>query len=168
MAFREISPEEISDNLFTAVNRGWMLITAGDEKDRNTMTASWGSFGTLWGRYVSTVYIRPQRYTYGFVEKNGHYSLCFFDEDYRKALALCGTKSGREIDKEKEAGLSPRFDEAAPYYEEARLVFICKKLYAQDLKEESFTDIETLKTTYPGRDLHKMFIGQIEKVLVRG
>lgn len=165
MAFREIAIEDVKINPFTDIAKGWMLITAGDKASHNTMTASWGGLGELWGHYVSTIYVRPQRYTYKFTEENDYYSLCFFDEEYRKALTFCGTKSGRDFDKDKETGLTPCFDEAAPYYEQARLVFICKKLYKQDLTEESFVDKAPLEDSYPERDFHRMYIGSVLKVL---
>lgn len=171
MAFREISVEELKENPFTLINKDWMLITAGgvsadgDVKKHNTMTASWGGVGELWGKYVSTIYIRPQRYTLEFVEENDYYSLCFFSEDYRPALNLCGTKSGRDCDKEKEAGLTPCFDREAPYYEQAKLVFLCRKLYKQDLEAGSFVDQSLLSKCYPAMDLHRMFIGEIVTVL---
>ena len=167
MAFREISPEELKDNPFTLINKDWMLITAGNKESHNTMTASWGGVGELWGRYVSTIYIRPQRYTLEFVEREDYYSLCFFDESYRPALNFCGSKSGRDYDKDKETGLTPRFDQAAPYYQQARLVFLCRKLYRQDMAEDSFLDKEVLAKNYPQNDLHRMFIGEIVKVLER-
>ena len=107
MAFREISVEELKDNPFTLINKDWMLITAGNEKSHNTMTASWGGVGELWGKYVSTIYVRPQRYTLEFVEREDYYSLCFFGPEYRQALNFCGTKSGRDFDKDKETGLTP-------------------------------------------------------------
>ena len=109
MAFREISVEELKDNPFTLINKDWMLITAGNREKHNTMTASWGGVGELWGRYVSTIYIRPQRYTLEFVEREDYYSLCFFGPDCRQALNLCGSKSGREVDKDAATGLTPCF-----------------------------------------------------------
>ena len=163
MAFREISVEELKDNPFTLINKDWMLITAGNREKHNTMTASWGGVGELWGRYVSTIYIRPQRYTLEFVEREDYYSLCFFGPDYRQALNLCGSKSGREIDKDA-PGLTPCFDETAPYYEQARLVFLCRKLYRQDLEEGCFLDKGLLEKWYDN-DLHRRFIGEIVKVL---
>ena len=165
MAFREISVEQLKDNPFTLINKDWMLITAGNQESHNTMTASWGGVGELWGKYVSTIYIRPQRYTLEFLEREGTYSLCFFDPEYRPALNLCGSKSGRDVDKDKETGLTPCFDQAAPYYQEARLVLICRKLYKQDLAEESFLDREIFERCSPSRDLHRMFIGEIVTVL---
>ena len=164
MACREISVEELKDNPFTLINKDWMLITAGNREKHNTMTASWGGVGELWGRYVSTIYIRPQRYTLEFVEREDYYSLCFFGPDCRQALNLCGSKSGREIDKDAATGLTPCFDEAAPYYEQARLVFLCRKLYRQNLEEGCFLDKGLLEKWYDN-DLHRMFIGEIVKVL---
>ena len=166
MAFREISVEELKDNPFTLINKDWMLITAGNQDKHNTMTASWGGVGELWGKYVSTIYIRPQRYTLEFVEREDFYSLCFFGPEYRQALSLCGSKSGRDVDKDAATGLTPRFDQAAPYYEQARLVFICRKLYKQDMTEEAFLDKSLLDKWYDN-DLHRMFIGEIVKVLVK-
>ena len=165
MAFREISVEELKDNPFTLINKDWMLITAGNEQSHNTMTASWGGVGELWGKYVSTIYVRPQRYTLEFVEREDYYSLCFFGPEYRQALNFCGTKSGRDFDKDKETGLTPRFDDVAPYYEQARLVFLCRKLYRQDLEEGCFLDRDALEKNYPQKDLHWMCIGEIVKVL---
>ena len=165
MAFREISVEELKDNPFTLINKDWMLITAGNHDKHNTMTASWGGVGELWGKYVSTIFIRPQRYTLEFVEQEEYYSLCFFGPEYRDALALCGSKSGRDIDKDQAAGITAQFDQAAPYYEQARLVFICRKLYRQDMESQCFLDKELLKQHYPQNDLHRMFIGEIVKVL---
>ena len=159
MAFREISVEELKDNPFTLINKDWMLITAGNREKH-----SWGGVGELWGRYVSTIYIRPQRYTLEFVEREDYYSLCFFGPEYRQALNLCGSKSGREVDKDAATGLTPCFDEAAPYYEQARLVFLCRKLYRQDLEEGCFLDKGLLEKWYDN-DLHRMFIGEIVKVL---
>lgn len=164
MAFREISVEQLKDNPFTLINKDWMLITAGDAEKHNTMTASWGGVGELWGKYVSTIYIRPQRYTLEFVEREEYYSLCFFGPEYRQALSLCGSKSGRDVDKDAATGLTPCFDQAAPYYEQARLVFLCRKLYRQDMEESAFLDKGLLEKWYDN-DLHCMFIGEIVKVL---
>ena len=164
MAFREISVEQLKDNPFTLINKDWMLITAGDGEKHNTMTASWGGVGELWGKYVSTIYIRPQRYTLEFVEREEYYSLCFFVPENRQALSLCGSKSGRDVDKDAATGLTPCFDQAAPYYEQARLVFLCRKLYRQDMEESAFLDKGLLEKWYDN-DLHRMFIGEIVKVL---
>lgn len=165
MAFKEISAAEVNFNPFTAIGKDWMLITAGDGENHNNMTASWGGVGELWGKPVSTVYIRPQRHTLKFVDEQEYYSLCFFDEKYRDALMFCGTKSGRDFDKDKETGLTAVFDREAPYYEQAKLVFICRKLYRQDMAAECFIDKQPLEKNYPNMDLHKIFVGEIVHIL---
>lgn len=162
---KEISPYELTDNMFKTIGKDWMLVTAGDADNYNTMTASWGSVGIMWNKPVAFTFIRPQRYTYEFIEKEEYYTLSVYDEKYRSALRLCGTKSGRDTDKAKETGLTPVFDEKAPYFGEARLVLVCKKLYAQDLKEESIVE-ESVKSNYHTDDYHRMYVSEIVKVLV--
>ena len=121
---KEISPYELNDNIFKTIGKDWTLVTAGTEDKYNTMTASWGSVGIMWNKPVAFTFIRPQRYTYEFIENNEYYTLSVYGEEYRKALTLCGTKSGRDIDKAKETGLTPVFKEKAPYFEQARLVLV--------------------------------------------
>ena len=106
---KQISPFDLNDNLFHLLDREWMLITARDAETGkiNTMTASWGGFGILWNKPVAFVFIRPQRYTFGFTEQNEGLTLSFFSEDYRDALKLCGRVSGRDCDKIARAGLTP-------------------------------------------------------------
>jgi flavin reductase (DIM6/NTAB) family NADH-FMN oxidoreductase RutF len=78
--FKAVKPEELSDNTFKLIGSDWMLITAGDSASFNTMTASWGGMGVVWGKNAATVYIRKHRYTYEFVEKSEYFTLSFFDE----------------------------------------------------------------------------------------
>lgn len=165
--WEEIQPSDLTFNPFTLIGNEWMLVTAGDETAHNTMTASWGGLGVLWKKNVSFVFVRPQRYTLQFMEQQDHYSLCFFDKTYKSALAYCGAHSGKDVDKDKETGLTPLFDQAAPYYEESRLVLICKKMSCQDLDPASFIDPTIDGDVYPAKDYHKLFVGSIEKVLVR-
>ena len=129
------------------------------------MTASWGGLGVLWGKPVATVYIRPQRYTLEFVEREEKFTLAFFGEAYRKALALCGSKSGRDIDKVKECGFTVETADGAPYFAEADLVLVCKKAYWQDMDPTHFLDGEIDGKRYPEKDYHRIFIGEIETVL---
>ncbi len=167
MAFQEIAIEELSFNPFTKIGKEWMLITAGDEKGHNTMTASWGGIGIMWGKNVATVYIRPQRYTKEFVDRNDTLTLSFFDESHRKALTICGTKSGRDCDKEAQAGLTPYYVDGTTAFEEADMIFVCRKQYQQEMLPECFTEQENDEKWYPEKDYHTMYIVEIEKVLVR-
>ncbi len=163
--FEKIDPKALDQNVFSLIGDQWMLITAGTKDQCNTMTASWGGLGVLWGKPVATVYIRPQRYTLEFVEREDTFTLCFFGEEYRKALALCGSKSGRDMDKVKECGFTVSTAEGAPYFEEADLVLVCKKSYWQDMDPTHFLDGEIDSKWYPEKDYHRIFIGEILEVL---
>ncbi len=165
MAWKTIDIRDVKESPIQLISNDWALVTAGDATARNTMTVSWGGVGELWGKDVTFIFIRPQRYTLGFVEKNDYYSLCFFDEAHKDALKFCGAKSGRDYDKEKETGLTPCLEEKAPYYKQAKLVLICRKMAAQDIVPESFLDSK-IESWYPEQDYHRMFIGEIEKVLI--
>jgi flavin reductase (DIM6/NTAB) family NADH-FMN oxidoreductase RutF len=146
-----------------------MLVTAGTKEKFNTMTANWGGMGYLWHRPVVFVFVRPVRYTYGFIEATSGFTLSFFDKRYRDALNLCGTKSGRDCDKVKETGLTPIFtDLGYPAFTEASLVLECRKLYASQLDRDHFLDQEPVKSHYNTRDgLHKVYIAEIVKAWTR-
>lgn len=167
MGFQEIKAEDLKFNPFDKIGKEWMLITAGDEEKHNTMTASWGGLGIMWGKKVATAYIRPQRYTKEFVDAAERFTLSFYKEDFRKALNICGSKSGRDCDKETEAGLTPYYIDGTTAFEEADLILVCKKLYHQVMLPECFDDREQDVKWYPEKDYHTMYIAEIQKVLVR-
>lgn len=162
--FKEISAKEIDGNLIKAISDEWMLVTAGDREKYNMMTASWGFAGEMWGADSMMAVIRPQRYTMEFIEKNDYFTLSFYG-DRKDIHKICGSKSGRDVDKTALTGLTPVFDGNAVYFEEARLVIVLKKQYVQRMEVECFTDSAPLKW-YDG-DFHYMVIGKIEKVLVK-
>lgn len=160
--FHKISHEEL-ENVCRLFDKEWTLITAGDTQSVNTMTASWGGVGILWNKPVAFCFVRPQRHTFSLLEQKERLSLSFLPEQYRAALRLCGSKSGRDTDKFKAAGLTPCFYRETPYVGEARLVLLCKKLYADDLKKAAFLAPELLKH-YTENDFHRMYICEIEEI----
>ena len=85
----------------------WLIYQCNQCKSTWNMTASWGGVGVLWKKNVAFIFIRPQRYTFEFIENGEYLTLSFFDESYKKALGICGSKSGRDVDKMKETGLTP-------------------------------------------------------------
>ena len=163
MGFKKIDPEAVGDNPFSLIGKDWMLITAGSMQKWNTMTASWGGLGVLWGKQVSFCFIRPSRHTFGFAEDNDYYTLAFFPENQRDALNYCGSKSGRDVDKAKETGLIPIQLGSGIGFEQARLVRVCRKIYYQDIIPGQFLD-STIESNYNGADYHRMYIGQVEEV----
>ena len=159
--------EELKDNPFDLIGKQWMLITAGNEEKCNTMTASWGGVGIMWGKPTATAYIRDSRYTKEFVDREDYFTLAFFGEEHREALNLCGRVSGRDEDKIKEAGLTPYYVDGTVAFEEAKMIFVCKKVYVQRMGEENFVEKENLDKWYADKDMHNMYMGEIKKILVQ-
>ncbi|MDR2358766.1 MAG: flavin reductase [Prevotellaceae bacterium] len=160
--FTEIDSKEIPGNIIQTMSNDWMLITAGTQEKFNTMTASWGALGHLWNKPVAFCFVRPQRYTFEFTEAQDCFTLCFFDEQYREALQICGTLSGRDVNKVEKAGLTPRILESGNVaFEEARLIIECRKIYADFFDAGKFTTGEIASRIYPTNDFHKMYIGEI-------
>ena len=151
-------------NPFEIYDKRWFLLTAGDfaAGDYNTMTVSWGFFGTMWGLPVAQVVVRPQRHTRLFMDKYDTFTLCSFPEEFRPALTLLGAKSGRDGDKIAESGLHPAASAhvAAPSFKEADLTFECRKLFRQQMSPDSFLS-EKASKNYPARDYHICYIGEI-------
>ena len=143
-----------------------MLITAGDENQVNTITASWGGMGVLWNKDVVTAYIRPQRYTKEFVDSQDCFSLSFFD-GYKKELSLLGTVSGRDQNKIEDVDFHITYLDNVPTFQEAKLVFIVEKLYADTIKPECFIDNTVDEQCYPQKDYHIMYIAKIKSVYVQ-
>lgn len=158
---KRISPNEISQNPFELIDDDWFLLSAGDMNSFNTMTASWGGMGILWNKPVVFCFVRPQRYTYKFMESNKLFTMSFFDERFRDALNLCGKISGRQTDKMKATGLKPfESPEGSVFYEQAKLMLECRKLYFSDITPENFL-VEGIDANYPKKDYHRMYIGEI-------
>ena len=166
--FKEIKTTELKENVFDAIGKQWLLVTAAKEDDScNTMTASWGGLGVMWGKDVAYVVIRPQRYTKEFNDASGTLSLSILPESYRKTYSYLGTVSGRDEDKIAKSGLTVALEDGTPYFEEANYVMICEKLFAQDYTPESFLDKTILEKWYPDEDYHTLYICEIKKVLER-
>ncbi len=162
--FRKIRPEDIRDNIFSLIGKDWMLITAGSKEHYNMMTASWGSAGVLWKKPVVFAFIRPQRYTYEFIEKQAHFTISFFNEHHRDLLNLCGTTSGRDLNKMKVDGLTAmEMPSGAVAFEEAKLILECRKIYYDDI-EPDFFQIFDIEKIYPTEDYHRFYIGEILQV----
>lgn len=161
---KEVSIDSLQMNPMTLIGGEWMLVTAGcQERGYNTMTASWGHLGWLWNRPTAVAYVRPQRYTKQFVDREPLYTLSFFPREYREKLTYLGTHSGREEDKIARAGLTPVFLDGTTCFEEASLTLVCRKLYRAPILEEGFLDQAVLDKNYPERDFHDLYVGEILK-----
>lgn len=164
---KETKFETLKDNAFDLIGNDWMLISAGNEKGFNAMTASWGHLGSLWGhgggRPTAIAYIRPSRYTKEFVDREDVFTLSFFSKDHKKALAYLGTHSGRDENKVSKVGFTPIFHDGTVSFKEAKLVLVCKKLYVGKIEEDGFIDKSIIDDCYPIREYHTFYIGEIIK-----
>ncbi|AVQ29629.1 flavin reductase [Fusobacterium ulcerans] len=176
MAFHEIKPIELNENTFKLFAKDWFLMTAEKEGKVNTMTVGWGGFGVLWKKNVVFVAVRPERYTYEFLEASDTFSLTVFDNSYRKQLGYCGVISGRDEDKIAKCGFTVVHDEETPYFEEARMSFTCRKLCTTPLRQEDFRGNDTFTGKWyggknsasgEGGGYHLIYIAEIEKILVK-
>lgn len=154
-----------------AIDQEWALLTVGEKERFNTMTISWGGLGTIWNKPVVTVYVKPIRYTYEFMENNEYFTISFYDKEYRKDLGILGSKSGRDMDKVSLTKLTPEFLDNATSFKEAKLTIVCKKIYFQDL------DINNINTDsvpqsevdrfYKTEPVHRMYIGEVVDIIDR-
>lgn len=178
---KEINVKELKDNFFEAIGKEWMLVTAGTTEHFNVMTASWGGIGWLWNKPVAYVFIRPERYTFEFAEQSDQLTLSFLgmSKEAREIYKICGSKSGRDINKVDACGLtveSVNGNNVA--YQQARLTLVGKKLYADDLKPECFVDSAIRDKWYSSSEeakkldsgitngFHRMYVVEITEAYV--
>ena len=157
---KKINIAEKSFNPFELIGQKWMLISAGTEDKWNTMTASWGAVGVMWGKPSATCYIRKSRFTKEFVDAGEYFTLTVLKDGNRQALNTLGSKSGRDMDKMHESGLTPVMVEGQPTFEEAKLVLVCRKACKTFIGPDDMT-AEIRERSYADRDYHTMYIGEI-------
>lgn len=168
--FQPIDIRDVMQGPFSFAKDNMMLLTAGSGDKVNSTTCSWGSIGLLWDRHIVTVYLREERYTRELLESSDYFTISFLDlKDYKRELKFMGMVSGRDEDKIKGARLTVNHDEdtQAPFIDEASNVVICRKVVTQKLGPESFNDPELVKEQYSKGGYHTMFIGEIEKIMIR-
>lgn len=141
------------------------LVTAGTPEHYNTMTISWGGLGTLWGKPVATVYVKPIRYTHSFLDANDYFTVSFYPEKYRGALLTLGSLSGRDGDKVARAGLTAKALEGAVTFEQAKVTLLCRKIYRQDM-DTAAMPADVVADFYEIEAAHTMYIGEVTDVIL--
>ena len=155
--------KDLSINPFDIFDNHWALLASGNKDGFNEMTISWGGMGTFWNKPVVTVYVRPSRYTFKFMEDNDIFTISFFDKAYRNDLAVLGTKSGRDGDKLAKTKIKTKFiDDNTIGFNEAKLTLVCRKIFSQFLDVK---DPALLKEFYGDNSIHKMYIGEVIKII---
>lgn len=166
--FKTVSPYALEGNMFDTIEKECMLITAKKGDKVNMMAANWGGVGVLWFKPVTFAFVRPERYTREFMDAGESFSMCFMGKNdrYKDEIMLCGTKSGREIDKVKETGFTVLEEAGVPYFEQSRMVVFCKKLLVQQFTPESVQDKKYIKEIYEEAGYHYMYISEVTKILI--
>ncbi|SFD40088.1 flavin reductase [Clostridium uliginosum] len=144
--------------------KGGAFLTAGDEKNANTMTISWGTIGYIWRKPVFMALVRETRYTKKFLDSGDSYTVSIpYEGSMKSELTLCGTKSGAEINKEKEANIkfisskkvkAPIVDGCNKYYE-------CKILFKQPMNLNNIDEEIKDKFYGVGESKHVLYFGEI-------
>ncbi len=150
---------------YDAFHQQWALVSAGTPEHFNTMTIGWGGVGCLWRRPVAEVYVRPCRYTYEFMEANDFFTVSFFSEEFRDALKLLGTKSGRDCDKVSLSGLTPIAAGKSVTFAQAQYTLLCKKIYFHDLDPAQIPPEIWAQFYAPGETPHRAYYGEIIEVI---
>ncbi len=156
-------------DVFRKFSTQWAIVTAGSMDDYNCMTLSWGMMGNVWDHpgYALTIYVRPDRYTFGFMERNDYFTVCFLPEKNRKDAEILGTISGRDGDKVAKTSLTPVAMEHGVGFAEAELTFVCKKVCSQQFDINCVPE-KMRKGVYSKHEPHYMYIGYIEDAFGKG
>jgi flavin reductase (DIM6/NTAB) family NADH-FMN oxidoreductase RutF len=143
-----------------------LLLTAYDPAGRaNAMTIGWGSIGSVWGMPMWTVLVRPSRYTYKCIETAGSFAVCVPPADLKKACVVCGSRSGRDLDKLADLGLSVKRGDVlnVPVLTDCPIVYECRVVHANDVDPSRLAE-GIGKTFYKDPDYHRVYWGRIEAV----
>ena len=165
MALKSIALDGFEPEIFNLFMRQTPLLMAGDEAKANMMVIGWGNLGTLWQLPVCTVYVRMSRYTLEFMDREDTFSVCVLGDGWKDAKRICGTQSGRDIDKVAQCGFDIAYGKGqTPYIAQSKTVIICKKLYWQDMDPDNFLD-ERVAKCYPDGDIHRTYVGEVLEIL---
>jgi flavin reductase (DIM6/NTAB) family NADH-FMN oxidoreductase RutF len=146
------------------IDKEWAVLIAGTKGKFNAMTISRGGLGTLWNKPVVTVYVKPIRYTYEFMENNEYFTVSFYDEKYRGDLSILGTKSGKDLDKVALTKLTPSYLSNTTSFKEAKLTIVCKKIYFQDMDVTKVPQY-AVDRYYKTEPVHRMYIGEVLDII---
>ena len=152
---------------FKKISQDWMAISAGNEEKANTMTASWGGFGTIWDRSVCFIFVRESRYTKEFLDRERGFSLTFFEKRDKQILKYFGSVSGRDEDKLKNAKMHFSYFKGVPYINEGNVILICRKLAKVPMEKDTILVPLIDQMFYEKGDYHTMYIGELTQVMAR-
>jgi flavin reductase (DIM6/NTAB) family NADH-FMN oxidoreductase RutF len=162
IVYKDVPYNQFAQDALQQLPKGaFLTVQHGDEK--NTMTIGWGSIGFVWQKPIFMVAVRYSRHTYGILEKAKEFTVSFpIKEDLSRELALCGTKSGRDLDKFAAAGITTRPGQVVktPIIDECSLHYECKVVY-QQVMEPGTLSPEIRTRAYGKDDYHVLYYGKL-------
>ncbi|WP_202709406.1 flavin reductase family protein [Sporosalibacterium faouarense] len=165
---KDINFNEYSTEMLEQLKKGAFL-TVKDGDKVNTMTIGWGNIGVVWGKPIFTVEVRYSRYTYELLENSKEFTVSIpLNKDLKEELGICGTKSGRDIDKFTECELTPEQGKvlSTPIVGECELHYECKVVYKQAMEPGTLSD-EIKEKYYTNNDYHVLYYGEIVATYVK-
>ncbi|MBE0635967.1 flavin reductase [Candidatus Bipolaricaulota bacterium] len=129
----------------------------------NPMTIAWGQVGIVWGRPIFSVFVRKSRYTYECLQSAQSFTVSVPRlGELADELALCGTKSGRDLDKVQACGLMlvPGRSVDTPILGQCGLHYECAIVARAQFEAPDFVS-KTIHRKYESTDLHQITLGEI-------
>lgn len=164
--FTKQSFKDVQNLMYEKLSTEGALIVAGTVENHNNMTIGWATQGILWSKPVIISYVKPTRYTFDFCNNNETFSICYFN-NRKEILKECGTKSGRDVNKDELCNLHPIVLDECIAYEEASLIITCKKIYQDDFYKEKFLDKNIIDKRYQDGLIHRFYIGEVINVYTK-
>lgn len=159
---KKINYNDLSKEMLEQLEKGAFITVKNNEKV-NTMTIGWGSIGYIWNRPIFTVLVRYSRFTHDLLENTDEFTISVpTTNNLSKALGICGTQSGRDLDKIKAADLTLQesITIETPIIKECDLHFECKIVHKQSM-EPSLLNKKIKDDKYPDHDYHVIYYGEI-------
>ncbi len=168
MRLHTVDAKTLAPEVFQVFGAQNALLTAGDRTACNTMTIGWCQLGRLWNLNACTVYVRPERHTFGFMETHDYFTVSVLPGNCKKTMAYCGTRSGRDTDKIKDCGLTLCYGAGdAPFFDEAELVLVCRKLFVQDMAPECVKDPRIFSSYGEKGGWHRIYTGEVVEAYIK-
>lgn len=157
---KKIGTFEAAQETMDQIGGGGALLVSGDSG--NPMTIGWGTIGIIWSRPLFVVLVRPSRFTFGLMEECGEFSVNVPDESLADQVEICGSKSGRDVDKIRECGftLGKSGSISVPFLKECPIHYECRIVHKNDVSNANLAD-EIVRTHYGAGDFHRVYYGEI-------
>ena len=157
---KEVQLFEVLNETLDKLDGDGILLVAGNPP--NPMTIGWSTIGHIWNMQIMTVLVRPVRHTFNLMESGQDFSVCVLPDQYRKELNLCGTRSGRDINKLEVCNLHvERCSKVDSFFiSESTIHFECRIVHKQFL-DPATLDPAIRKRFYPKKDFHMVYYGEI-------